>query len=342
LKSNSEAAGTSYLYTFPFWVYLDPASPPEILSSHLRDYSFRLYPPFRSGPANFTTMPEVAPLNIPFVSGQRPDIGPDLKIPSQVLIPDLVRREGGRRAAMLVTGSEWNKLTETPPADSLRVDVWRAPNTQQIADRLVQRLISLLRWRSRQWWVGRSIDAWLGYRRCTFPISEDGSPLSGPEPHAQLNVIGSNILTVIGDERPVDRAIWESVSNDLASSNDSPSHIIYLLDARYFTFRGDLRRGILDMVVACEQARDLAFERLRRKVRGTDLLSHITDELKRVGGRSYEEEHPSDYQWVRKLWITRGNIAHGRPTALDDLTAFQFLRAAEQCVQWLDGVFRAP
>lgn len=201
--------------------------------------------------------------------------------------------------------------------DSLRVDILAA-GKGAVAERLVHDLIAHLRWRSRQWWIGRSMDALTGYLRHVSLIREDGSFASAPAPHAQLR-------TASVEEIPVTDAVWQTVSGDLNRLREVPIHEILLNDSQFFAAVNDVRRSILDSATACEYVKDMTAERLwkaanpGRKFRlsqrfpGRELPEHIA-RLGALSGRSFENEFPGSTVDIQRLWLagTRFLMEHLR------------------------------
>ncbi len=154
----------------------------------------------------------------------------------------------------LFVKEEFEQFPSIMPMDSLRIDLLsREENKDQIVHSSVSKLIQLIRHKTKQWWMEHHNTASL--LRANFDILKNGFPLEKP----WSNAMGR---TVTGDEIPIDEAIWEESINDLEQEKVSPLYALLNLDARYFAAISDFRRAVLDAVIACEQARDIHFERL--------------------------------------------------------------------------------
>jgi hypothetical protein len=341
--------GRCYLFSFPFWIFVDTASEPSVEEISRDGLVLRIYPPFRSGPANFTSMPHLDPHQIPFLPGKKPCKPVD--IPPIAAIPQLASGNQTEPSLLLTWGINWGKRPRIFPMDSLRLDVFGACENLEA---VIEHLLQLLRWRSRQWWIGRSI-ATLGggFLRGELPVLSDGS-LAELQGHGHTQG-----RTVNGDELPIDKHLWTSVIEDFRSGIEPPIYDILLLDAQYFASTRESRLSVLDAASACEQARDTTIERLwpshggqrkfhRDKVlKGDKLYNHLDRDLNNYIGRSYRSEHPSHFEKIKTLWIARHNVAHGgsgkyrqggRTVQIDDKGALEFALAAEDCVRWLESL----
>jgi hypothetical protein len=165
--------------------------------------------------------------------------------------------------------------------------------------------------------------------------------------------------TVSGDEIALDGELWRLVAKNLSDKVEPPSYDLLLLDARYFSNIGDIKRSVLDLTMACEQAIELTVRRIWRfrEPNKSFKLSHVlrsnafTDKLhqhlKRFIGRSYLEEEPENFSTIQNLWLTRNNVAHGNPAeyihngntvSVYEDTVKQFHDATRHCVRWLENL----
>lgn len=354
------SAGTSYLFTFPFWIYVDTTSPPDIVEITLDGGLLRFYPPFRSAPANFMPMPRVDPRRIPFAPGTNLNISPDFEMPLAAAVPDLLQNSNEKPSFTAIWGTEWPDPPVLFPMDSLRIDALDLPGGQPSAhpSQSLTTFLQLLRYRTRQWWIGRSVDPLLGYLRNTFSVSVEGLPLEVPAGLGQIR-------TVSGDELAVNGAIWQAALGDLANAKQVPIFQVLLLDARFFVSTHDIRRAILDSAICCENVLDVTLERLwpvrrwpapgtsraysySRAMGGeTNLGVNLATGMDRYIGRSFQREYPNDHEVIENLWSARGSVAHGgAPEYRRNGQLFQageheakeFVQTAERCVSWLESI----
>jgi len=342
----------SYLFTYPFWIVVDRQSPPAIAEVNAGGYLLRLYPPFRSGPANFIPMPAVNPHAIPFIPGTKPEINPTFThVPTLAAVSGLTPGGQGGVPLRFAWGADWGDLADVRdfPMDSLRVDIV-GPNEldESVADEAAKeasdRLTGLLRWRSRQWWIGRSVDALAGYLRVRFSALEDGTPTENLQDAYKY----TSARTARGDELAVTADLWDTVVRNLRANRSIPTHELLLMDAIYFEAIRDIRRSVLDCAAACELVKDAVYGRKGWTKASYDLPKQIGENLQRfLSGRSYETDHPEHFAMIDHLWDARGNITHsgrveyrqaGKVVQVDSTNAKEFIRSAEHCVAWLEGL----
>jgi len=235
----------------------------------------------------------------------------------------------------------------------------------ELASHLGSQLMQLLRWHSRQWWIGRAVDVFGSFIQQRFLVTSSGAALERPGPY-------SRFVSVSGGEQAIDLPVWSDAIRDFQEAREIPTEQLLLLDARYSAAdvnrSGDLRRAILDAATACEVARDVAITRLwptRRsstRVRlgevlpGSNLPKHLSDVMESFAGRNYAAEHPGDFMLVETLWEARGKIAHGReasrlneepgpsagakPAEADTQAqrVRELIAAADRCIAWLGGL----
>ncbi len=282
--SSLKPSGTALLYTFPFLIYVDSRSLIKAKEVVIGDTTIRIYPFFRSGKANFIPMPSINVENIPFIDGLNIKPNKNLSIPTLAAIPSLERDIDGNLNMLICFKEEFERSLDIMPMDSLRIDLLsREKNKDQIVHNSVSKLIQLIRHKTKQWWIEHHTTASL--LRANFPILRNGFPIETP----WSNAMGR---TVAGDEVPIDEAIWKETINDLEQEKASPLYALLNLDARYFAAISDFRRAVLDAVIACEQARDVHFERLwsmkaagvpfkiNRVLSGVNLPTHLRACLK--------------------------------------------------------------
>lgn len=326
-------AGTSYLFTYPFWFFVDSTSLLPVIEITIENSLVRFYSPFRSAPANFISMPFINPQSIPLIHKGRLRI--DFKIKDCAAIPLL--KKNGDVSMYWSFLRHWENPPTEFPMDSIRIDIIGNPQDSNDPEQLSTKLMNQLRWRSNQWWIGRSSDVSSGHIRNTFDISTEGEPLSILDGVARGR-------TVAGFEKAIDASLWQAAIIDIQNEVEVPLYDVLLLDARYFAAAGDIRRSVLDSATACEIAKNITFERLNLKKDGTDLIKHISEKLEEKIGRSYEKEESANYLIIKDLWIARGNIAHGKieyryngqTVVIDDKRVGEFASAAKNCVRWLE------
>lgn len=328
-------SGVSHLFTYPYWIFVDTTISLPITEISLEDNLVRIYPPFRSGKANFLPMPFINPRNIPSIHPITVLIDPRTK--DLAVIPRFDRQPDGTFSLTFYSSNDWGTPPIKFPMDSIRVDVLGDKEDSYLVYDVVEKLLKQLRWRSNQWWIGRSSDVLSGHKRNSFDISEKGEPLS-----VLQGIVRARTLSDF--EKAIDVPIWQSAIADIQNANEAPLYDVLLLDARYFAAANDIRRSLLDSATACELAKNMTFERLNLPKDGTDLIKHISEKLEEKINRSYKTEEPDNFKIIKDLWVARGNIAHGKieyryegqPVVIDKERCFKFAEAAENCVRWLE------
>lgn len=353
--SHTENKGTSCLFSFPFWIMVDTTTSLPIVEIKLGEASAIFYPLFRSGAANFIPMPPINPHQIPFAPGFDVNFSPAFSLPTMAVFPVLGLSAEGTASVHLQWTPVWTQSLSVFPMDSLRVDIFgmEEKTAEGICSDAVLTFMQLLRCRSRQWWIEHAADA--GNLRGSFQVLENGVP-SGEQP--SFRGIGG---TVVGDEKAVDSNTWLETLKELEGGTVAPLYDLLVLDARYFAVTSNIRRSVLDAAVACEQARDVHYERLwnqktgglqyksSRIIKGNNLPNHLSEDILKFtnNAHSYAKEHPTEFAIIENLWDCRGNVAHGRPAqynqagntyVVDASKATKFAEAAGHCVRWLESL----
>ena len=348
---NTEVSGSAFLFTFPFWIYVDRDADLAPMVVRKEGAELRVYPPFRSAPANHSTLPipDLTQTPIPLGAVQVP---PPSHIEPVTAIPTIPDAEGDQAGMVVAWGAEWKNPPRYFPMDSLRIDLVSAQGNGFPIGTLVDDLLRSIRFLSHQWWIGQA--SWplsSSLLRYEIPIDTDGTLL--------FETVGLRTAgrTFNGTERPVDAGIWSQALSDIERGIDIPAPALLLLDAQFHRAVGDYRRFVLDASTAAEVSKDEAYERLwpvfgdgsrfkrGKMLHGYDLDLHVDEDLKRYAGRSYREEYPQYFRAVEDLWDARGNVAHGKipffrrdgaTIPVDADHASRLSAAAAHLVDWLD------
>lgn len=338
---------TSYALTYPYWLYAALNSIDRATQFTLDDTFIRIYRPFRSGKDSHLPTRPVQPSEVPFLPGRYPTSSDFSTVDHfDLLLNTSFTNVVEKRFGPLVS-----------PTNSLRIDVQSSSdhahderNVSAFADRLVQ----LLRWRSGQWWIGRSMEGLMTTATFWFPVSEQGKPIIKKRSSREIDIGGLSMRignTFNGRETAIDGSMWNAVVGDLGNGTQVPICSLLLLDSWYFCSLADFRRAVLDAATSCEQAKNDAFRRVehssgrKAKLSGYDLEKHIDEPLHNLCGRSYRAEHPAKWRTIELLWDARGNVGHGgkaeyrrrqpAPVEVNFTTAPSLIEAAEHCVSWL-------
>lgn len=337
----ADKSSIACLFSFPFPVYVDTECRILPIEQKIEDKTVRIYPFFRSGPANFNSSPPIDLTQVPQPTGNNPtDTSAPRYLPWLTTIPSLKGEPTG--SAILTMVPTWEKKFRFFPMDSIRIDVLGShPKPPGFANDVVTRLLRYIRVRTRQWWIGVEYPTGTEcYLRQIIPISRAGVFKGTPEGNASFT-------TPHGDEHSLDCAIWHEVITDIRNNRMIVDYEDLLLDARYHAAKNEMRRSIIDLAVACEQACEAAFMRIIEHKKmpsfrrgkyysGNDLTRHLNQDLQKLSGFSLDADRPETSKHISELWSLRGNLAHGRHQDLPKEKVSSLIQAAADCVRWLE------
>lgn len=339
----SENSSIACLFSFPFPVYVDTESRFSLSEQKIEDETVRIYPFFRSGPANFNSSPPIDLSQVPLPVGNGlTDNSVPRYLPWLTTIPSLSGEPTG--SAILTMAPTWEKKPRFFPMDSVRIDILGShPKPPGFANDVVNRLLRNIRVRTRQWWIGIEYPTGTEYYlRQIVPVSRSGTFKGTPEGNASFT-------TPRGDEIPLDQTIWNQVITDIKKDRMIAVYEDLLLDARYHAAKNEMRRSIIDLAVACEQACEATFIRViehrqmtsfrrGKYYSGNNLTKHLNQDLQKLIGLSLEAEMPEISKHISELWNLRGDLAHGRHQNLTREKLLILSQAAEDCIRWLEGL----
>lgn len=335
------------LFSFPFPVYVDTESRILLNEQKIDGETVRIYPFFRSGPANFSSSPPIDLAQVPQPIGNcLTNTSVPRYLPWQTTIPSLSGEPTG--SAILTMAPTWEKKPRFFPMDSIRIDILGShPKPPGFANDVVIRLLRHIRVKTRQWWIGIEYPTGTEYYlRQIVPISRRGAFTGTPEGNGAFT-------TPRGDERPLDRAIWHEAITDVRTNRMIADYEDLLLDARYHAAKNEMRRSIIDLAVACEQACESTFMRIiehknlpsfrrGKYYSGNDLTKHLNQDLQKLSGFSLNEGMPETNEHISELWSLRGDLAHGRHQDLPKQKISTLIQAAEDCIRWLERLAAEP
>jgi hypothetical protein len=125
-------------------------------------------------------------------------------------------------------------------------------------------------------------------------------------------------------ERPLTRRMFEAAVDSAIAGHRSPISLMMACDCFYFFISRDMRRFIIEAAIACEtvlteHARHNAHSlgvtsgQIRRELEKATFDHSLDRGCRRIFGRSFREDHPEAYAWLKSLWVGRNNLAHGKP-----------------------------
>src|SRR5262249_15480695 len=114
----------AFVFTFPFWIYIDTISPPKIIETEVRGRRLSFYPPFSSGSATFIPPPYV---NVP-ATPSKPQatvrFPPGHRLVEMASIPVLATEANPQFSIFNVWSPNWETGFPSAqlPTDSVRID----------------------------------------------------------------------------------------------------------------------------------------------------------------------------------------------------------------------------
>ncbi len=353
-NTSFEQYGRAWLFSFPFWLVIDGNEKLQNKEVSIGKHSFRFYPPFRSGDANFLPMPHIRPMNIPFLPGTEIKFKKGYTGKRVSALPMLARNENKEVAVRLFIKEDLKIL----PSDQLHMDSMRIDLIEKIGEieevrpnDFILKFLSILRVLSNQWWITRSVDRYLGYIRQFFTIDRIGRLSSELE-----GLISCH--TAYGNEKLISSEIWMDALNQL-ENGCSPNQIdLYMLDVLYYGAINDIERGLLNCSMALELVLEETYERLWKKnssanfkrgrvMQGDGIPEHLSTDLERFYSRSYKNERSDNFFQIENMWLARGNVAHGgqaefyrdgEHTIVDKEQLTKYYYVIESCIKWLRAI----
>lgn len=352
MNKNSKSWATdkssgAYLFSFPFPIYINTEARFFPIELKVKTETIRIYPFFRSGPANFGSSPAIDSAQIPLSSDNYNPIKPSTPnyLPLLKVVPLLVGDPAGSAIATL--SPVWGKTPHFFPMDSMRIDILGSHlKPKNFASNLIHHFLRYIRVLTRQWWIGLEYPNGNDYYlQQIIPISRSGIFKGVPEQYKLF-------ITPRGDELPLDETIWNKVIFNIRCNILIADYEDLLLDARYHFAKNEMRRVIIDLAVACEQACETTFIRIIEKKEqkkigvfkrgryysGNDLTKHLNKDLKKLSGFSLDADMPKLSNQISELWSLRGDLAHGRHQDLPKEKVSLLIEAAEECVRWLENL----
>jgi hypothetical protein len=270
--------------------------------------NFTLRPPIRLSNPTWRPIPQITKDNIHILnSGLKkwPDVYRVNAIPT--LCP-----EKGVGLMVIPNDSKPNNVKNAP--DTIYVHA-RGDIDDRYASRIAATIVNnafeWLRIASDQWWIGRPGEALTGNLHVQMPADENGNVIDLPRPLCKQ-------YTSSLEMKYVDKDMWEACVRKSIADSQPPPHLSLLSETKFNLHSGQYKYGILSGVSAIEIFRDLILSEgncdiSNMRTNTTDLLKHLTVGFNNLYGRNLQTEMEPSYEFLKSLWICRGNIAHGKP-----------------------------
>lgn len=322
----TEEKKVAYIFSYPFAIVTHR----ELAGIHdlkISGHPVTIYPPFSSRTDEGHFSQNVSLKNIPYRPNTTPpDLNP-LVAPDVTLTP---RKSSDRK-------------------DSIRLDCPKEL-PYEFAAAVAEKCVNLIRWRTMQWWIKRGREHSRTHIRNWFSANELGERVGGVG-------VFSFFYGKMGIERELNSRIWGDIAKGLESGQNIPLSLDIFFDAIYFHSADDLRRSILETAISNELLlaetleiwglhRGVESSKLRGVLGGNDYLDHL-ERVGRLWNRSFEQDRPNEFRWIKAAWIARGHVAHGKPAlcplpqGIDQLTLKDMISVFASVIalrQWLDSL----
>ncbi|HST30160.1 MAG TPA: hypothetical protein VLK27_04915 [Chthoniobacterales bacterium] len=329
----TSTSGHSGIFAFAFRIHAE-----EKLREHdtaVGEYRYRVYEPFLVRKSGSFLTDEIPMRLWP-------------KFEWNNCIPTKLRGEQGASPELRYTGRSgpcrWY--------DGLRVDIY-GPNAVERVEPFVSSFMRWLRHVSGQPWIGAVDHHHLSEMQRLFAIDSKGAAVEQAGGCARMVVMPR--FKLLTDET------WRTAFV-YATLYEPPIHSSLFFDALNAAAINDYSRAVMNLAMSLESCRDETFSRLHPTAvssdedqqsaapfEGTDLLKHLSKNAKQAFGRSFEEEEPEHWVHLRKLYVTRHHVAHGRPAMFResgkwvrvDMKNFEPMElAARSVLHWIDQLVK--
>lgn len=319
----------SFIYSFPFLIYLSKIEKPKTKTFRLKDKLIRVYTPFLGREYGITNAALFNPETIPFntVSRKRKNL------------------------KFLKQKRSINHNDETVEiSNCIRIDIInfsKNENQAEFIENLSSTLFSHIRNECNQWGIGSheyAGDYYVGH----FETNEKGDQKSEIVYRIPVHLQKRGLALT--------ENIWEKVINKLAFSEEPDIVKSLVLDAYSFMVSSNYSRMVLSLAWALEIYRDQIIEYIWNKTRssetfrlgkvldGNNLTKHLDYQMKQFCGESFKEVKPQEFEEVCNLWNTRNHVAHGKNAFyfreqsrvnLSKENSLKIYDATQSCIKWL-------
>lgn len=259
-----------------------------------------------------------------------------------------------RQPQLLLLAPEVREPASVKFANALRIDLFTETPREdddlaRTAESVLRSMLRAIRYVTGQWWIGHPHRAGEGLIRSSFMTDTEGNIVD------RAVSVTVRVDARFGSERTLTAEMFQVVLPALDGVPFQQRHRDIFFDGvYYFVARDDIPRAVVNAVLALEMAieggvgrlaasRGHSFEEMRRVLVGGDLLANIAKSLPRLITRDFPTECPEDFQCIKQLWKTRGDLAHGRledgvreyraPTRQE---ADRMLKSAGHFIDWLE------
>lgn len=199
--------------------------------------------------------------------------------------------------------------------DGLRIDLW-GPDVHERLMTCFQSFMRWLRYASGQPWISDVDRHFESTQKRVFPIDIDGAAVDEATPVLQMLAI-TTIRLVTAD-------MWRSAFYAAVCQKEVPVYWNLFYDGVNARAVDDYSRAVMTLAMSLEICRDQNVSRIHpaKDVAGrgpklkapfnhTNLIDHLSVNLRDVYGRDFSTEEPTHWPHIRDLYKTRHHVAHG-------------------------------
>lgn len=319
---------TSFIYGFPFLIYLSKVDRPRVKTFEISNVRVRIYPPFLGKDHEINNMNSFDPDKIISFSTKK---FKNIKFNKHPLIS--VYR---------------NELVEI--SNCLRIDIdtnSRSFNQNEFLSSLVSKLLNHIRNDCDQFEIG-SKEFYGDFNIGSFETNKNGDQLSV--------IIYKTSFHTYNLGKVLNENAWNQIIRKLKEDEEPDIVKTLLLDSYNYLVNQDYSRMILGLSWALEILRDQTLEKIwiilgkegkfkiGKILTGNNLTDHLDYDFKKICGESFKENLPNDYKTIVNLWSARNNVAHGKKSfyfedgqkiPIDKINAMIIFEATQKCINWL-------
>jgi len=206
--------------------------------------------------------------------------------------------------------------------DGLRADCW-GKGAENSLDDFVENFLLWLRRLSGQPWLGDVDRFFERSQKHQFAIDDSGAATDTPYSIAKAHVTGDVRLVTVAD--------WRTAFDRTICQESVPAYWNTYYDGLNATARNDYPGAIMAMAMAIESARDMNLSRfvphkfipnvgfrLGPPFTHTNLLDHLSCNLRDHNGRDLSVERPDLWEHLKHLYIARHHVAHGKGAVFNE------------------------
>ena len=305
-SQTDEGYGGLYILSFSGFVIIDNNAPLSSVVFKRNGLTFEFDPPRRLAPPTWRPIPQFNEQSFKQFFPNAPFESPPLM--RMAVLPAI--DENNKPALQSIWGDEPQKNL---PADTYCMFIYGKKHSSlgiEIATEVLENTFQWLRTKTQQWWIGRPTEGITGNMHYYIPLAERRHSKEPPIIQAK------NTSPILGT-RKVDSVLWHQAVTDASHDKKPDADDVLFSDAMYYYFAGDHRISIIVLCSCFEICRDLILEvrgisKRRLPKSSTDLIAHVTGGFGDLFNRNLEKEDHEAYNFLKSVWIARGNVAHGK------------------------------